>query len=63
MESEHRKEPVEIQSIFSDQENDALRLLAKLIARRHIRNQLRKTMEPSIKNDTNDDKDDKSSNE
>ena len=62
MESGYRKKRVEIQPIFSEQENDALRVLAKMIARRHIRNQLQKKQEHTDKESINHVKDNKSSN-
>jgi len=62
MESGYRKKRVEIQPVFSEQENDALRVLAKMIARRHIRNQLHKIEESTGNNSDNHDNNNKSSN-
>lgn len=62
MEPEYRNQRAEIQQVFSDQENDALRVLAKIIARRHIRNELKKIKEPTSENNVNHDIDNESSN-
>lgn len=52
----------DIQLVFPDQENAALRVLAKLIARRHIRNQLNKSGNFPGNNFANRDSKEKSSN-
>ena len=62
MGSEYRKKRENAQPVISDQENDALRVLAKIIARRHIRNQLNKIEGRTDKKSINHDNDNKSSN-
>ena len=60
--SEYRKKRENTQPVISEQENDALRVLAKIIARRHIRNQLDKVEDPIGKDNINNNKDSKTSN-
>ena len=62
MGSEYRKKRENAQPVISDQENDALRVLAKIIARRHIRNQLNKTKGSTDENSANHGNDKESSN-
>lgn len=62
MRSAYRKQRVTTQPVISEQENDALRVLAKIIARRHIKNQLNKIEGPTDKKSINNDNDNKSSN-
>jgi len=62
MGSEYRIKPENTQPVISEQENDALRVLAKIIARRHIRNQLNKIEGRTDKKSINHDNDNKTSN-
>ncbi len=62
MESKYRKQRVTTQPVISEQENVALHVLAKIIARRHIKNQLNKIEGPSDKKSVNNDNDNKASN-
>ena len=62
MRSEYRKKRENTQPVISEQENDALRVLAKIIARRHIRNQLNIIKGHTNENIINHDNDNKSSN-
>ena len=62
MGSEYRKKRENTQPVISEQENDALRVLAKIIARRHIRNKLNKIEGRTDKKSINHDNDNKSSN-
>ena len=62
MGSEYRKKRENTQPVISEQENDALRVLAKIIARRHIRNKLNKIKGRTDKKSINHDNDNKSSN-
>jgi len=62
MGSEYRKKWENTQPVISEQENDALRVLAKIIARRHIRNKLNKIEGRTDKKSINHGNDNKSSN-
>ncbi len=62
MRSEYRKQRVKTQPVISEQENDSLRVLAKIIARRHIKNQLNIIVGSTGNNSVNHDNDNKSSN-
>ena len=55
MGSEYRKKRENAPPVISEQENDALRVLAQIIARRHIRNQLNKIEGSTNENITDDD--------
>ena len=62
MGSEYRKKQVNTQPVISEPENDSLRVLAKIIARRHIKKQLNQNEGQIDKNSINHDDDNKSSN-
>jgi len=61
MGSEYRIKRENTQPVISEQENDALRVLAKIIARKHIRNQLNKIHGDNDENIINDDGNSKTS--
>jgi len=58
---EYRKKREKTQPVISEQENDALRVLAKIIARRHISNQLNKIKGDNDENIINHDGNSKTS--
>ncbi len=62
MRSEYRKQRAKTQPVIPEQEIDSLRVLAKIIARRHIMNQLNKIEGRNDKKNINSDNDNKTSN-
>jgi len=62
MGSEYRKKRVITQPVISEQEIDSLRVLAKIIARRHIKKQLNQIEGQTDKNSINHNDDNKSPN-
>ncbi len=61
MGSEYRKKQINTQLVISEPENDSLRVLAKMIARRHIKKQLNQIEGRTNENLINDDSNSKTS--